>query len=241
MNSKIEKYIFSWTELVSATSQEGCLLCTAIEEKLMDTYRKLLGEGIINRDCREETLHGLGFCQWHAHQLLTIEKQQFHEHYLMAIYYENLLSHILLYFQKAAALLDHPKRWKSALSAFLAAESSERILRNTFVSNCRVCQARATFEDFFISEFLRYLECVEFLEIYRRQSWLCLPHLIRVVEPPIPSVTLRFLVNQQQMQMAGIKDQLLAYRGKALTEELLPGECSCSPEVSAQLMRGKLF
>ncbi len=92
-----------------------------------------------------------------------------------------------------------------------------------------------------MSEFLRYLECGEFLEIYRRQSWLCLPHFIRVVESPIPSVTLRFLVSQQQMQMAGIKDQLLAYREKALKEDLLPGERGCSPEVSAQLMRGKLF
>ncbi len=127
MNLKIEKYIFSWTELVSAASQDGCLLCTAIEAKLMDTYRRLLGEGIINRDCREEALHGLGFCQWHGHQLLTIEKQQFHEHYLMAIYYENLISGLLLDLQKAAVLLDRPKRWKSALAASLAQEPSDLV------------------------------------------------------------------------------------------------------------------
>jgi hypothetical protein len=239
---EMNKYIFSWTELIEAASQGGCLICNAVEKKLQLTYRRMLGEEIINPECREQIRTGLGFCQWHAHRLLEIEEKNSHDNYLMALFYADLLSHLLPVMQKLAAAHQLGRKSLSEDFSDFFDNSGSEIFNPPSSSSCRVCQAKRTHEEFFIGEFLRYLESAEFVEVYQRYAWLCLPHLFQVVAYPLPAKYRHLVFDLQLSQLEKLMDQLKSYQEQIFkATKTAISDWINSPQLGVETVRGKLM
>ncbi|HVN77439.1 MAG TPA: DUF6062 family protein [Terriglobia bacterium] len=92
---EVDKYIFSWTELLEAASQRSCVICHAVEKKMNLTYERLFGEEIRNPESRHNIQSSSGFCSLHAARLLEFELNEFNDNYLTAHYFGDVLSDLL--------------------------------------------------------------------------------------------------------------------------------------------------
>ena len=239
---EVDKYIFSWTELLEAASQKGCVICHALEKKMNLTYERLLGEEIRNPESRHNIQSSSGFCSLHAARLLEFELNEFHDNYLTAHYFADVLSE-LLDLLKMTADKDgqKPKIYRKTLGSNLRSYSRDSS-PGKFSGGCRICEAKKTHEAFLIGEFLRYLSSPEFVDAYRHYSWLCIPHFREVIQQPLLPDHLNLVIHIELAHLGNLLERLEQYQNEVLN---LPEQEKANwldvPALAVQTICGKVL
>jgi hypothetical protein len=242
MVKRVDKYIFSWTELLEAASQRGCIICHALEKKMNLTYLRLFGEEIRNPESRHNIQSSSGFCRLHAARLLEFELNEFHDNYLTAHYFADVLADLLDLLNMTADKDGqrpkiHGKTLRSNLRKYFRHFSP-----GEFSGGCRICEARKTHEAFLVGEFLRYLDSPEYVEAYRNSSWLCIPHFLQVIEQPLPPAHLNLVFKIELARLGNLLERLEQYQNEVLK---VSGRESANwldvPDLAVQTICGKIL
>lgn len=239
---EVDKYIFSWAELLEAASQNGCVICHALEKKMNLTYERMFGEEIRNPESRHNIQSSSGFCCLHAARLLEFESKEFHDNYLTAHYFADVLSD-LLDLLKMTADKDghrpkiHGKTLRSNLRNYFRHSSPGK-----FSGGCRICEARKTHEAFLVGEFMRYLDSPEYVEVYRNFSWLCIPHFLQVIQQPLRPDHLKLVINIELARLGNLLARLEQYQNEVLNvPEREKAHWHDVPELAVQTICGKIL
>ena len=206
------------------------------------TYERLLGEEIRNPESRHNIQSSSGFCSLHAARLLEFELNEFHDNYLTAHYFADVLSELLDLLKLTADKGGqkpkiHSKTLRSNLRNYFRRSSP-----GEFSGGCRICEARKTHEAFLIGEFLRYLNSPEYVEAYRNTSWLCIPHFLEVIEQPPRPDHLNLVIHIELGRLEDLLEQVEQYQSEVLN---VPGRESSNwldvLDLAVQTICGKIL
>lgn len=139
-------------ELMARMDQDICPVCDFVEFRLAEALERFLYEGINTPHLRAKIEWTNGFCNHHAHRLLTLGDPLSH-----AILYHDFMNNVMK---------DVPdKRAKT--------DRSEH-------KECFFCKLQASNEDDYTKAFLEFYDNEEFSKKYEEKAILCVPHLVQI-------------------------------------------------------------
>jgi len=157
----------SYYDLKEALRQEGCPLCTLVQEDSERSLYFLFYENVNDVGIRTKLRASWGFCNWHI-WLAT----QYHEHKLgIAIIYKDLLQ------AEVAQLEAYRLPWKTGRRRSGRLFNRKPLKVEKPKERCFTCGVIRFLEQIYMETLLDSLVEERFSEAYRGSEGICLPHL----------------------------------------------------------------
>ena len=198
----------SYHNIIQASSEAGCPLCRLSEKSVTAYLGALMYELVNDPEARDQIRETLGFCNPHAHYLLTLKGSALGT----GIIYRDVVNTILK--QLEGARYTQPRgaslhRLPEALDPQRPALGSEAAVRALSPrAPCPVCVQQEKMEALAVSALLAGLEDEKLRAALRGSAGLCLPHLRRALQAVRSQAAFEALVSLTRDRYAALRAEL---------------------------------
>jgi hypothetical protein len=207
----LDKHIL-YFELLDGLELDECPICHLINKRIDQFIDGFLYESVNDPKIREDIDNAKGYCNYHAWKLQSAGDPLAH-----SIIYGDLVRNAIKSFQEF--LMDTDSIANERKSLFNKGKDSKVVrLRGSFFSekDCPICEMVAESENEYVLSLGDYMESdAEFQRKFQENGFLCVPHLIKLLENYEGLYTIREIIKVQVKKMAGLLNNLNEIKRKS--------------------------
>jgi hypothetical protein len=203
-NIKRIKRGLSWVEIKNALQQEGCFICTIIQNAVIKYFDNILYEYALDASVHKKIISAMGLCNTHTQLLLEVEKDK-GDGLSAGSLFETTLHKEIRLIDEIGKL--HPPNDKN----FTIDNQSKKVLKGykgkikrTLIptGQCIGCEQQNHTESFYTHETLRIWGDEEFQELYESEKiMLCRSHFIHIIVEAENKEVIDYFISSQKNKL----------------------------------------
>lgn len=207
----LDKHII-YFELLDSLELDECPICHLIKKRIDQFIDGFLYESVNDPKIREDIDNAKGYCNYHAWKLQSAGDPLAH-----SIIYGDLVRNAIKSFEEFLKATNSIANERKPL--FNKGKDNKVVrFRDSFFpeKNCPICEMVAEDENEYILSFGDYMESdTGFQRKFQENGFLCIPHLIRLLESYEGISTIREVIKMQVKKMARLLNRLNEIKRKS--------------------------